>query len=200
MRTERVASIELLKSNTKKVYYIVRSPVERENFWFYTFENDKEIIKTFAIEPVEPNIYASVVKATEVERYLEEFKDQVFPTPCIISYDIEYLHLSELDKNIGFKPLSEWYKDFLKHVDEDVLELLSEDFPKGFWEVYEKFYRENEDFRKLLSIERYKLSNHFSSMLIYVKQVIENKEPKDYVKRLYGEEFVNWLCEVASRL
>jgi hypothetical protein len=199
MRTEKVATIEcLIGKDAKEIYYLVRSPIEGENFWFYTFENDKEIIKAFAVEPSEPNVY--IAEMTEVEEHLKELKDKSFPTPCIISYEIEYLNVSELSKEIGFKPLSEWYEEFLRYVDEEVLKLLSEDFPTGFWKAYKEFYKQNEDFRKLLSIERYELHKKFSSVLSYVKQVIENKKPKDYVKRLYGEEFVDWLCEVASRL
>jgi len=197
MKTEKVATIKcLIKKNAKETYYVMRSfLVEGETFWFYTFENDKQI-KTFAVEPTEPNVYCAE-KTTEVEKYLEEFKNRMFPTPCLITYEVEYLNVNDLNREIGFKPLNKWYEEFLKCVDKQILELLSEDFPKGFWRAYEKFYRENEDFRKLLSIERYRLSNHFSSVLGYV---IKDESFSNVLEELYGNEFVDWLYQVASKL
>jgi hypothetical protein len=198
MKAEKVATIECLKSNAKEVYYVFRSPVPDEGFLFYTFEDDKRIIRTFAVEATEPNVYTSI-KRTEVEKYLEEFKDRVFPTPCLILYEVEYLKINDLKKEIGFKTLWEWYEEFLKHVDNETLKLITEDFPKSFWKAYEKFYRENEDFRKLLSIERHILSKHFSSILIYVKRII-GKEKIDFIERLYGKEFMSFLFDVSNKM
>lgn len=199
MLEERVATIECFTSKTNKtVYELIRCAESVEDFWLYTFEDERQIIKTFAVEPVEPNVCS--LQKTSAEKYLEEFKDKVFPMPCIILYEVEYLHKNELDKQTGFKTLKEWYEEFLRYVDDKDFELLSKDFVRGFWKVYEKFYRESEDFRKLLSKERYILSNMFSSVLSYVKDVITNGEPKDYIKNLYGEEFANWLIKVAMCL
>jgi hypothetical protein len=199
MLKEKVATIELLVSKTNKIVYeITRCAEDVKDFWFYTFEDEKEIIKTFAVGLVEPNVYSP--QKTSVEEYLEEFKNQVFPTPCIILYEVEYLHKNDLGRKIGFKTLKKWYEEFLKYADDEILKLLTEDFVKGFWKIYEKFYRESEDFRKLLFIERYRLSNMFSSVLGYVKDVITEGKPKDYVEGLYGKEFVNWLCKVANKV
>ncbi len=204
MLKERVATIECLTSKTAKTtYYLNRYDADSwlYGFWLYTIENEQgQTLQAFEVEPAEPNIYASVSQATEVEKYLTKFKDQIFPTPCLIFEDVEYLHKNELDKQIGFRTLREWYEEFLKYVDNEVLEILNEDFVKGFWVVYEKFYRENEDFRRLLSNERYILSNMFSSVLGYVIDVIREGEPKSYVKNLYGSEFANWLIKVAMCL
>jgi hypothetical protein len=190
MKAEKVATIECLKNNAKEVYYVVRSP------YTYTFEDDKRIIRTFEVEATEPNVYTSF-KKTEVEKFLEEFKNRVFPTPCIILYEVEYLRINDLNKEIGFRTLVEWYEEFLKHVDKEVLKLLSEDFPKGFCKVYGEFYYRENDFRKLLSIERYILSKRFSGVLGYVERIIE-KQKIDYIESLYGKEFMSWLFDVSK--
>ncbi len=204
MLKERVAIIKCLTSKTAETtYYLNRYDADSwlYGFWLYTIENEQgQTLQAFEVKPAETNIYASVSQATEVEKYLTKFKDQIFPTPCLIFEDVEYLHKNELDKQIGFRTLREWYEEFLKYVDNEVLEILNEDFVKGFWMVYEKFYRENEDFRRLLSNERYILSNMFSSVLGYVIDVITEGEPKSYVKNLYGSEFANWLIKVAMCL
>ena len=202
MLKERVATIECLTSKTAKtIYYLNRYDADSwlYGFWLYTIEDEQgQTLQTFEIEPAEPDVHTSNAKATEVEKYLEEFKYKAFSIPLIL-YEVEYLHKDELDKQIGFKSLREWYEEFLRYVDNEVLKLLSEDFVKGFWEVYKVFYRNNEDFRKLLSIERYYLSNMFSSVLMYMKDVISNGKPKDYVVMLYGEEFAGWLVSVVNK-
>jgi hypothetical protein len=200
MLKERVATIKCFKNKTKTIYYLNRYDADSwlYGFWLYTIEDEqKQTLQAFEVKPVEPNIYASVAQATEVEKYLAKFKER---TPCIILEEVEYLHKNELNKKIGFRTLKEWYEEFLKYVDNEVFEILNDDFVKGFWVVYEKFYRENEDFRRLLSIERYRLSNMFSSVLGYVQDIITEGKPEDYVERLYGKKFENWLCKVVNKV
>ncbi len=196
MLKEKVARIKCY-ADEPTCYYIFRSWDRGCDFWLYTIEDDKQILKTFCVEPVEPNVYIS--RKTSIEEYLKEFKNQ---NDCIILYEVEYLHKNELDKRIGFKTLREWYEEFLRYVDNEVFESLKDDFVKGFWRIYERFYRDNEDFRKLLSIERYILSNMFSSILSYVEDIITNEITNEELEdELEDEdEFVNRLYEVANKL
>jgi hypothetical protein len=194
MLKERVATIQCFENKTKAVYHLVRCSAPETDFWLYTIENDKEIIKAIEVEAIETNVYT--VSKIEVEKYLETIENY---SSCLILYEIEYLHKEQLEKRAGFQTLREWYEEFLQYVNnDDILKLLSKDFVQGFWKAYRKFHKDNENFRQLLSIERYILSNYFSDILSYVKQVIDNGRPKDYVERLYGKEFMDWLCKIAS--
>jgi hypothetical protein len=197
MLKERVATIECFENKTKTFYYLNRYDADSwlYGFWLYTIENKNgQTVKAFEVEPVPPNVYN--VEKMEIEKYLKQIENHA---SCLILYEVEYIYKNQLEKQIGFQTLQEWYEEFLKYVNKETLKLLSEDFVKGFWVVYEKFYRDNKDFRKLLFNERYILSNMFSSVLGYVKQVIDNGKPKDYIERLYGNEFVDWLVDVVNR-
>jgi hypothetical protein len=196
MRKEKVATMEVLERKNKKTLYLYRN----EN-WVYTLENEQGVIKTFETEEAPVNSLVPVYK-TSIEGYLKEFEDKIFPTPCLIIYEVEYKNVGDLGYELGFKSLKEWYEEHLTYLTPELFRLLHEDFVKASWQILMQHYKESREYRKILNVERYFLKEVFGSVLMFVKMCLsDNREiGLRIAENLYGKSLRDWLAETVENL
>jgi hypothetical protein len=197
MRREKVATVKVFERNKKTVLYLFRG-----EDWTYKLEDTAgKVIKVFDIEEVEVPPENVPDFRSGVEAYLNQFKDELFPTPCLIFYEIEYKHVGNIDYEVGFKPLKEWYQRYLTYLTQEIFEVLKEDFVAGSWQMFMRHYNENREYRRLLGIERSILRRFFGNVLGFVKYCLDDdKRKEEFIKRVYNKSPRNWLLDLVENL
>jgi hypothetical protein len=199
MKREKVARAEILERDKKVILYLYR----HEN-WVYTFEDEEgRVIKSFDVEEVEVPPGAVPEFGSNIEGYLRQFEDKLFPTPCIVFYEIEYKNVGNIEYEIGFMPLKDWYEKHLTYLTPELFNLLQEDFVAVAWQMLMQHYNESKEYRRLLGKERYILKELFGTVLMFVKMCLGDNREEGALRiaeSLYGELFKNWLAETVEKL